>query len=874
MKNKLFVVLVFLFGLLLYAPTVQAQKKTTVTYKTVNVKGKKYYKHTIKKGETLLGIAKAYKVSVDELIRLNPTVAEKGLRAEDSLIIPIKVKPKPKQDPKPKVEPKVEPKVDSVPMPKEEPKVEPESKQNEDVPKVQEQVEVSENAVVEEHSTVQLISIDTANVPKIRFNEKNYYLHEVKTGESLEDICEAYGISLDNIMLYNPDLKNGLKVGEVLGIPVLNSQDLNKASDKGKEIGNDVPNDKSEPQPQRKESEKVQKGPEQVEGVQGVQVKKPNKKAIKTPTGSQYTVQPKEDLYDIAKKFGVDIADLKAINEGLSDNPKAGTVIEIPKIANENDYIIHYCERNERVTSLLKRWKVDEGAFRAKNISVGSHVFENQVVLIPIQPITDFYWMDEEQEVASVVETEEVDMTEEVETPSTHAEQPQWDFDFDTSDIPVCVANPANAQKRYRVALMVPLYLYDIDNLSISKERSKKTQNSRSMSFLQFYEGFMIAAETLEKQGLKLDLKVIDVTDNVATAESAVNQIRGKEFDLIVGPFFAKSFDIVEEYAKANGIVVVNPLSTRESVIENNPNVVKVKPGDIGMILSISSLVKNSYSNANVFIVSREKAEDTVFLNQLEHHLNLAVNEEVTVSGDDFLNFARNESERLEMGSRLVPTLDVEGQVYSTDDFQNGSMDKVVMANSVKRYSYGEMGTLKSHLSGVRTNLIIAYGDDNVFATQILNSLTKSADRFPITLVCVSEWQKHEKLLVDNLLKMNAIYVSDFFVDYQDEDAKRFVRRFRSKYVSEPQKYAFEGYDVGYYFLNALMQYGSDDLVGCLHCYEASLLHTHYRFYYKNYLKAGGDYGKENLYWSLYQYDKENIELVPIDPFKKNSTYE
>ena len=41
----------------------------------------------------------------------------------------------------------------------------------------------------------------------------------------------------------------------------------------------------------------------------------------------------------------------------------------------------------------------------------------------------------------------------------------------------------------------------------------------------------------------------------------------------------------IEEYAKAHNIVVVNPLSTRESVIVDNPNVVKVKPGEVGQIL-------------------------------------------------------------------------------------------------------------------------------------------------------------------------------------------------------------------------------------------------------------------------------------------------
>ena len=277
----------------------------------------------------------------------------------------------------------------------------------------------------------------------------------------------------------------------------------------------------------------------------------------------------------------------------------------------------------------------------------------------------------------------------------------------------------------------------------------------------------------------------------------------------------------------------------------------------MGLILTLSNLVKNRYSDANVFIVSREKSADSVFLDQLEHHLNMAINEEVTVKGDDFLQFARNESERQEMGSRLVPTIDVEGQVYSTDDFQSGATPEVVLTNTVKRYPYSQIGSVRSQLSGVRDNVIIAYGDDNVFATQMLNALTRSAERYPVTLVCVHDWQKFEKLLVDNLLKMNAIYVSDCFVDYNSEEAKQFVLRFRQKYV------------VANYFLNALMQYGSDDLINCLHCYQASMLHTNYRFYYKNYMNVGGNDGKENLYWSIYQYDKDNIELVPVDLFNK-----
>jgi LysM repeat protein len=834
---------------------------------------------------------------------------------------------------------------------------------------------------------------------------REYYMHHVKQGQTLYGLSKLYNVSVSEIERLNPEVKDGLKAGHVLGIPVRPA----KSSPKDK------------PQPAAAESKPVVETSKPVEVKPEPVVEQPQRKKdtvvvehlnVRMPyfDGKAYIVQPGEDLYDIAKKVGIDLSEFKAANPGLSNEPAAGMRIVIPNVTNENDYIVHFCERNERVSSLLSRWKVNEKAFRTNNISLGTHVFEGQVVLIPIQRVTDFYWIREEdhywEEIAELINEEpakepvkepvvevpvivepvveepvvvepvveepkpviiEEPVVEEpvVEVPvivepivvepvveepkpviieEPVAEEPVVEvpvivepvieepvieepvieepviieepvveepviieepvvveepviieepvvieepiepleipapqplgFDFEMGDIPECVASPANALKRYQVALMVPLYLYDIDNIEVSKESAAKSKKSRSMSFLQFYEGFMMAAETLEKQGMKLDLTVFDVTENVSSAERALSQIRNKDLDLIVGPFFGKSFAVVEEYAKNHGIVVVNPLSTRKSVIEDSPNVMKMKAGDMGMILTISNLVKNQYSDANVFIVSREKSADTTFLSQMEHHLNLAINEEVTVSGDEFLHFARNESERLEMGSRLVPTINVEGQVYSTRDFQKGNTHEVVLTNTVRRYSYNDIGKMKSHLSGVRDNVIIAYGDDNVFATQILNSLTQEADRFPITLVCAPDWQKHEKLLVDNLLKMNAIYISDFFVDYNSEAAKRFVLRFRQKYVEEPQQYAFEGYDVGCYVLNALMQYGSDDLINCLHCYQASMLHTGYRFYYRNYLNVEGNDGKENLLWSIYQYDKDNIKLVPIDPFKKAGSYE
>ena len=277
--------------------------------------------------------------------------------------------------------------------------------------------------------------------------------------------------------------------------------------------------------------------------------------------GGYYVVEKGEDLYDIAKKFGIDLSDFKEINPGLNNNPSPETKILVPNIVNEQDYIIHKVEYNERATSMLKRWKVKEKDFREKNISVGSHVFVNQIVLIPIEPVivkSNSIEVDNQVQVVDnqepIVDNQEQEIDEPLSV-DVNEENENLFLEEIPYDMPECIALPENALKRYNVALMIPLYLYDLGSLDVSKENISKLQKARPLSFLQYYQGFMMAAEKLEKEGLKLNLTVIDVTDNVSSAHQALSQIEGKDFDMIVGPFFAKSFEVIEEYARDKGII-------------------------------------------------------------------------------------------------------------------------------------------------------------------------------------------------------------------------------------------------------------------------------------------------------------------------------
>ena len=648
----------------------------------------------------------------------------------------------------------------------------------------------------------------------VKIGTKEYYMHHVKPGETLYSISKAYGVSVEEITQRNPEVSDGLQAEMVIGIPVI------VVEDGSENVG--VSNDSLENQ---KDTEKT------------------------------YTVQSGETLYDIAKKFGIDLADFKALNSGLDNYPRQGMVLRVPNIRNEEAYIVHTVEEGRRTSSLLREWDVDAETFRALNPAVGSEVFKNQKVLIPIERVVF--------DAPVVVIDDDVSETPEVEIDTTQ-------FVVEEVQNVVCEVVPEYASQRYKVALLVPLYLNEVDYMNVSRENIEKVRKSKALTFIQFYEGFMLAVDSLKNNyGLNLDLTVIDVTENENSAHSAVRQMGGKNFDVIVGPFFSKSFNVVQSFAKDNGILIVNPLSNRESILNDNPYVVKMKPNEAGKMLQLAQLVSQNYKDSNVFIISKKNvsSSDSLRIAEIENLVSMSINSEVFVTAEDFMAYAAREARRRQMGNKVPSTLEVEGQIFATKDMKNG-FEPARFENKVRRFVYAsdDLKKLNAEMSQVRNNLIIAIDNDNVFATQLLNHLNKQADRYPITLLPMKDWSKLEKLPVESLLKLNAIYFSDCFVDFNTQAANQFVAQFRNKYTVEPTDYAFTGFDVAWYFLNALMRYGHD-MRDCLPSYKTSLLSTPVHL-----MRKSNAEGVENYYWNIYQYDRQSIELRTVDIFETQNS--
>ena len=644
----------------------------------------------------------------------------------------------------------------------------------------------------------------------ITISGKQFYMHHVKKGQTLYSISKAYQVSEEEITKLNPEVKEvGLQANMVLGIPFVVS----------KEPAEEKPKDKPTLIP----------------------VVKPVEKPVEEPV-EELEVVPEEspDTVVVPKVSDLPISEEDEIGDG---------------------YIIHTVKEGEKTKHLLRRWGVEEEDFRKLNPSVGSRVFVGQKVLIPIAlPEIQTSQPDTLQEVKPVSDTVELHVDEN-QVADTIQEDGQLEEEFMLPEEKpdVCYASDDNASRTYHVALLVPLYLNEIDRLDLSKPKIEKTKHSRAMKFLQFYEGFMMAVDSLTKYyGLKLELTVMDVSENVAGAQAAVSALEKEDVDLIIGPFFSKSFAVVEEFALSRNILVVNPMSERESIIVDAPNVVKLKPSAKAMADELGDLIRIRYPKARVTLMSSGGSKDSLNVELIEEALLNAVEQEVKLSNAEMLDLIVKESARRKMGKRVLSTLEVEGQIFSTNHLREDPDGEVYFDNPFHRITYSESDVFKKGLSSARDNVLVAYGKDIVFATKILNSINRTAKKYPITLIGLPDWAEFDNLLVPNLLNMNAIYFDDHFVDYNSEWAQSFVEKFQDTYQCDPLDYAFEGYDVAWYFLTALKEFGPH-AQECLPYYHPALLHSRYYFTKKRY-----EDGLENRYWNIYQYDNPSVELKPV----------
>lgn len=545
-----------------------------------------------------------------------------------------------------------------------------------------------------------------------------------------------------------------------------------------------------------------------------------------------HIVQQGETLYSISKAYGVSQSDIAINNPDIYAGLKVGQALKIPAKVKETqtdeDYIYHIVKRKETLFGISRMYNVSMDDILRLNPEAREGLKLSQTLRIPKKQISDI----EQQPAVDSVEfiLHEVQPREglfaisrkygvspkEIEyynydlikdglklgttlripkpksVPVPEAVEAKVDTDGQEKASP-CSNSYTYDGHPFNVSLLLPFtqsgsqtqaIVDDVDPKDVQDPTGQLTQITQVS--LEFYEGFLLALDTLKKLGISVNLNVRDTKRSPQEVAKILNSADFARSELVVGPYMFDEVKPVAQFAAKNNINFVSPIYSIKEGLADKQNIISVSQT---LQNQLEIFVKNLKvdPSKNYLVIY----DSTIWYSpSLKHFDSL-----LTLS---FTNAAIPIS-RYNHKTAAYKSVDVQERLL-----------KMLKRDAV--------------------NVVIVPSDDEPFVAEILGSLyaVKSYYNLNTEVYGPSRWRKLKNLPPDYLFALNTHVFSPFFVDYSQSDVKTFVEKYRVQFRSEPTQFSFLGYDVAFYFINALKEFGPG-FTPCLPNFRLRTLQTNFK---------------------------------------------
>jgi LysM repeat protein/ABC-type branched-subunit amino acid transport system substrate-binding protein len=671
-------------------------------------------------------------------------------------------------------------------------------------------------------STSTLLSAqETAHMQKITENGKTYILYRVQQGETLYSIAKRFNVEIQKLTEINPGLTNGLRSGEVI-----------KISDN-----------------------------------QSVQTVNKGKQEVKPSRFFSYKVQRKETLYSISRKYGVSIENILTYNPGVTELKK-GVTIQIPqwdgsKEKNEPEdkqlesgrakVTYHVVSEGETFYSISRKYDLTTLSLMESNPDV-TVIKPGMRLIIPV-PLPDPGPSDPEAKNFSYHKIQKgetlysisrkygvsadvlVELNPSLEKSCKVGNDIRIPKSAKAGDTPSVTENDRNAglterktaseertislrsgdclpdppasreKQTIKVVMLLPLMISDnmaaneeliesskepairsVDNQSDTLRAGSKAINSlqfqgNSENFLHFYEGALLAIDSLQQMGIKVDLEVWDTEQKASKVKNFISSGVLNNADLIVGPVYPNEQKEIGDFAVKRKIPVISPLSPSDEQTKENEYFFQVNPSR-----------EYTSDKTNEYIVSAFKGANFVVL-------------QTSNSGNE----AETEVSRLKQQMEI----------------SNGKGN----AATIRLCNFRKDGYASLHekMEKDKKNILVLSTNNEAEVSVVVSNMKNLSAEFDVTVIGNSRFPQFESIDPEHYHLGNLEFLTPYWPDPNIEVTRSFIRNFRAYYRTDPNQYSIQGYDVTFFFVKALSDFGSD-FRKCIYNEKAGLVQGTYHF--------------------------------------------
>lgn len=428
--------------------------------------------------------------------------------------------------------------------------------------------------------------------------------HTVAPEENVYRIAQKYDITTEDIYKYNPDAKNGVQVGTKLVIPIYDGsapQKDNSANNSAVTFLShkvekketlyslskqyDVTVEDIKRYNKQLYSKELQNG----ETIQIPVFSTRNADVTRLPATvpakagisktREHIILPKETKYGIARKYGMTVGELEAMNPTVDVlQPgimlKVGTdVLNEPVIITDENYQFYEVQPQETLFSLTRRFQIDQDSLIALNPALKDGLKYGMVLKVPTK--------DPEGRDLEDVEIAEV---KPFEAESLRLENNLKDF------------------STKNIVLMLPYKLNQISNDTLSNTRKILIDDRVMRISLDFHTGVIMAVEKAKELGISTNLKVFDTQQQPSRVTSIIQSNNFENVDAVIGPLLQATSEEAAARLSREKIPVISPITNRN--LKSVPNLYQARPSDEMLRDAMIEYLRVNAQGKNVIIVA------------------------------------------------------------------------------------------------------------------------------------------------------------------------------------------------------------------------------------------------------------------------------
>jgi LysM repeat protein/ABC-type branched-subunit amino acid transport system substrate-binding protein len=561
---------------------------------------------------------------------------------------------------------------------------------------------------------------------------QNYKQHTVEQGETIYTLTKKYKVTSQELLELNPDLKSGLKYGQVLLIPAENKvltqrriKTYKKHRVGRKETLYSLSKIYGITELDIKEANKelysnpLRKGDRiQIPVFEDVENTIPKiKEIVLDPTNlpdGKYFVRPGEGMYRIATKYGINTDSLQKLNPEV-EALRPGMILNVPK--NVSLITLKDKDNDAPVTAAIDKNRMMQYVIPKKMgmYSLKKLAGVSEDSLISLNPKLK----EGLQEGMSVT------------IPNSHYGK-VIDLKLETSVISRLADSLRNFKKQ-RLAIMLPFSLQKINETTSDRDNLKSDRTMRIA--LDFYSGLKIAIDSANALGIPVDYDLFDTQKNLQATKNILKGTDFTNYNTVIGPLM--SMNVVETAKELKGlnIPVISPLTNTDVKLYRN--------------------------------LFQARPDYDVLKSQLKAYLvKYAANKNVIIVTDNSNPELKNEF------ASILPRA------------------KLLVPNAKKNYIYS-IDYIKKLKPDVENVVVLAV--DNVgFITDAITNYSAKATTHQITMFGLENYEEME-LSSTKLARLNYIFPRMF---KESDDSNSFIEKYYSIHNVAPNAYATRGFDV------------------------------------------------------------------------------